>query len=98
MNVVRQRLDTAGESLGVCLDEAVGVALAVPAVVQVNIGVAGIAHSRFHEGVGYAAHEFLVDIAAKFVPCVPAHLRAVTDFLPLLRLHTLTGSEAKEDT
>ena len=96
--VVRQRLDATGESFGVCLDESVGIALSVPAVVEINIGVAGIAHASLHEGVGNSTHEFLVDIAGKLVPGVPSHLRTVTNLFPFLRHQTLTGYAAEEDT
>ena len=63
---------------------AVGIALSVPAVVEVYISVSCIAHSRFHKGVGDASDEFFIDIAGKFIPGIPSHLRTVAYLLPFL--------------
>ena len=88
MDIIGQGLDAVGKAFRIGLDEAIGIALAMPAVVQVDVRIAGIAHTRLNERIGDAADKFLVDITGKFIPSVPTHLRAVTDFLPFLRLKT----------
>ena len=84
MDIVSQRLYATGKTFRISLYEAVGIALSVPAVVEVYISVSCIAHSRFHKGVGDASDEFFIDIAGKFIPGIPSHLRTVAYLLPFL--------------
>src|SRR5438477_6763613 len=84
MHIVRQRLHAGWEALGVGLDVAVGVALALPAIVNVHVLEAGVLQARLDHGIGGLADQSLVDIAGKFVPAVPAHLRGAGQAFSLL--------------
>jgi len=71
-------VDVVGEGfhvreLVVGMEEAVGVALAFPGVVDVDVGVAGVFHAGGDEVVGGGADIFVSDSAGEEVPTVPAH-------------------------
>ena len=76
MDVVRQRLDTRREFLRVGGDEAISIARAVPAIVDDDILIAGVAHSARDHRVRRRPHRLLVDVAGELVPAVPAHRRS----------------------
>ena len=75
MNIVGQRFHAGREALRVRLDEAVLVALAVPAVVKIDVLVARVTQTGGDERIGGLPDQLLVDIAAEVVPAVPAHRR-----------------------
>ena len=54
------------------------VAGSLPAIVQVDIVVAGVAQAGVHHGPRHLSDELLVDLASKHVPRVPAHCRRLT--------------------
>ncbi len=85
MEVIAQRFEARGEALRIGLDRAVGIARAVPAVVEVDVDVAGIAQARGNQRVGGAPDQRLVDIAAVVVPGVPPHRRSQREAFGLLR-------------
>nr|GFC74764.1 hypothetical protein [Tanacetum cinerariifolium] len=73
VDVIGQRLHTRRKALGIGLNEALCIALAVPAVVDVDVGVAGVLHAASHHGISHFLNQFLIDVAGKLVPAVPAH-------------------------
>ena len=56
-------------------DVAVFVARELPAVVDVEVLISGIFHAGGDHGVGHSADHLFIDVAAEFVPTVPAHRR-----------------------
>ena len=62
-------------NFGFGLQHAVRVTPALPAVVDVDVDVAGIAHAARDHRVGDLAHGAVVDVGAELVPAVPAHRR-----------------------
>ncbi len=71
MNVVRQRFHV--RELVIGLDDARGVALAFPGVVDIDVEVAGVPHAGGDEGIGGFADRLVGDLARKVVPTIPAH-------------------------
>jgi len=112
VNVIGDRLDAVRESQGVGLQRPVRVARRVldrPAIVDVDVLVAGVAHAGRHHRVGRALDEVLVDVALELVPAVPAHRRQrrhagdlhQREVVVLLRLRTAApvaaaGAHARE--
>ena len=54
VNVVAHRLHAMRKALRVDDDVGIGVAAYLPAVVDVDVHIAGIFHARLHDGVGHA--------------------------------------------
>nr|GEU28380.1 hypothetical protein [Tanacetum cinerariifolium] len=75
VHIVGQRLHPGREAVGIGMDHALVVTLAVPAVVDVHVHVAGVLQAALDHHVGRVADQLFVDIAGKRVPAVPAHLR-----------------------
>ena len=63
------------------VQDAGGVALAFPGVVDVDVDVAGVFHAGGDELVGGAADVFVGDFVGEEVPAVPAHGRGLSDGL-----------------
>ncbi len=84
VHVVGQGLHPGGKALGVRLDEAPCITLAVPAIVDVDELVAGVFHPRGDHGIGGLTDELLVDVAGEGVPTVPPHRRRLGQILELL--------------
>src|SRR5271166_5331064 len=59
------------------MQNAVGVAVALPGVVDVDVDVARVFHAGRDELVGGVAHVLIRDIAVKEVPTIPAHGRGL---------------------
>jgi len=97
MHIVRQCLYAGREALGVGLNVAVGVALALPAIVNVHVLVAGVLHAGLHHGIGGLSDQALVDFAGKFVPAVPAHLRGAGQAFSLLSPAIAAGGSTQQD-
>src|SRR5215472_13433324 len=70
-NIVGERLHV-GELL-VAMNNAFGVAVALPGVVDVEVDVSGIAHTAGDEGIGHFADRLVVNLAREEIPAVPAH-------------------------
>ena len=87
MHIVSHRLHAVRELHGIHLDEAIAVTFAVPAVVDINIGVARIAQPAFHHRIGNALDDVFRDVALKLVPCTPSHLWGVCQMFPFLCLY-----------
>lgn len=56
----------------------------MPAVVEVDVDVAGLGKARIDQRVGHLADHPFVDVTAEFVPGVPPHRGRVGQPLPLL--------------
>ena len=95
MHVVGQRFHAGGKVLGVGVDEAVRVAFAVPAVVDVHVLVAGVFHAARDHRVGGLADHLFVHVAGELVPAVPAHLRGLREAFELLRERDTRGQRAQ---
>ena len=65
-----------GEAV-VGVENALGVALALPGVVQVDVDVAGVLHAGGDELVGGAADVGVGDVVGEVVPAIPAHERGL---------------------
>ena len=81
MHVVGQRLHVG--KLRVCVQHAVGVALALPGVVDVYVDVTSVFHSSGDELIGGRANVLVGDAAGEEVPTVPAHRRSQCHLRPL---------------
>ena len=75
VDVVGERLHVGKLVVGV--DDAAGVAVAFPGVVDVEVDVASVTHSAGDESVGHFAHGFVVDASGEEVPTVPSHGRGL---------------------
>jgi len=77
VGMARERLDATGEPGRFRLDGAVVRAADLPAVVQVQVDITGVAHPARDERVSDAPELGLVEVAAagQLVPAVPAHGR-----------------------
>ena len=82
VQVVRERLHPGRELHGVFVHESILVPLAVPAVIQVQVHVAGVHEAEFHHRVGGGLDQVFVDVGHEAVPGTPAHLRRVGDARP----------------
>ena len=51
------------------------VAAQLPGVVDVDVGVAGLAHAAGNHRIGHCAHGRVVNSAGELVPAIPAHRR-----------------------
>ena len=60
-------------NFAVAVDDAGGVSVALPGVVDVDVDVAGVAHAGGDEEVGGVADVFVGDFAGEEVPAIPAH-------------------------
>src|SRR2546421_2795245 len=75
VDVIRQRFDTGRESLRVGNDESIFIAAHLPAIVDHDVLITRILHSARHHRVGHGLDHVFADVAAEFVPAVPAHRR-----------------------
>ena len=73
MDVGGERLHVGEPAVG--LDAALGVALALPGVVDVDVDITRIPHAGGDHGVGCGAHVGVGDLFGKVVPAVPSHGR-----------------------
>ena len=87
MQVIAERLHAGREFLFVFVDEALRVALSVPAVIQVKIDVAGLDQAEFDHLVGRGLDQFFVDVGCEFVPGIPPHLRGEGEAFPFGKRH-----------
>src|SRR5262249_42098538 len=55
------------------VQHAVGIALPLPGVVDIDVNIAGIFHAGGDDLVGGVADIFVGDLACEVVPAVPAH-------------------------
>jgi hypothetical protein len=85
VDVLGQGLDPGGKALRIGLDVAVGVALALPAVVDDHVLVACRTHAGGDHRVGGVADHPLVDVAPEPVPRIPAHRRRQGEAVRLAR-------------
>src|ERR1043165_3197914 len=79
MNVVREGFHAGGKSLRIGLDVALRVAIDLPAVVDHEIDVTGVAHAARDHRVGHVLDQLFADVAGKLVPTVPAHRRGFSE-------------------
>src|SRR4029079_18088632 len=75
-------VDVVGEcfhvgEFGIGGEDAAGVALAFPSVIDVDVDVASVFHARGDDLVGGVANVFIGDFAGQVVPAVPAHGRGL---------------------
>jgi len=75
VDVVGQGLHAAGELDRVGDDPSVGAPVDLPAVVDDQVLVSGVAHAGLDHGVGRLADQGLVDVATELVPGVETHGR-----------------------
>ena len=75
VDVVAEGLHVGEAVVGV--EDALGVALALPGVVEVDVDVAGVLHAGGDELVGGAADVGVGDVVGEVVPTVPAHRRGL---------------------
>ena len=68
MNIISQGADATGETLGVGLNKAIRIALAMPAVVHIYIAVTCIIQARIDHRFCYLTYERFVDITSKRIP------------------------------
>src|SRR5579872_2532666 len=73
------------------MDETLGIALAFPAVVNVDVLVASGFHSARNHRVRLCADSCVADLAGKMIPTVPAHGRRLCK-LQLLRKASWRGN------
>ncbi len=73
VNVVGQGLHV--RKLAIGMKNALGVALTLPGVVNVDVNITGVAHSAGDHSVGLCTHCGVVNFVAEMVPAVPAHGR-----------------------
>lgn len=73
VNVIGQRFHAIWKMRGVGHDVAHGIAAHLPAVVDDDVFVAGLFHACCHHGIGHFLDKGFADLAAKFIPTVPAH-------------------------
>jgi hypothetical protein len=77
MEVIAERLHSRWELLRIRLDVAVRVARELPAIVEVDVDVTGVAQARLYQRIGGLVDQRLVDRTAVMVPAVPAHRRGL---------------------
>src|SRR5208282_65129 len=68
VNVVTDRLHPVGKTLRVGDDVGIRVAAHLPAVINVDVDVAGVFHAGLHHGIGHALDQIFADIACELVP------------------------------
>src|SRR5439155_313870 len=76
MHVVSERLHAAGEAGGIGDDAAGPVARHLPAVVDHDVVIAGVAHAARDDCIRGFLDELGAHVAAEMVPAVPAHGRS----------------------
>ncbi|MNI36234.1 hypothetical protein D3C73_902770 [compost metagenome] len=77
VNIIRKRLHPAGEFDRIGQNSAVRIAAGLPAVVNHDIFIAGILHSRADQQISRFLNLVLIHIASVIVPAVPAHRRCL---------------------
>ena len=95
MNIIRQRLDAGRKFYGVRLDEALRVALALPAIINVDVLIAGVLHAVGRHRVGHRADNRFVHAGGEFVPAVPAHRRRLGEVGEFLRVQAGGGKNGE---
>ncbi len=75
VHVVGERFDAAGKARGVRDEPSLGVARHLPAIVDHDVLVAGVAHAVGGHGVGRFLDELRAHVAAEVIPAVPTHRR-----------------------
>jgi len=73
MNVLGQSLDPCREEFDIGHDVAALISFHLPAIVDHNILIAGILHSRLNHGVGHLPDHIFAHVAPELVPAVPPH-------------------------
>src|SRR5574344_851969 len=73
MYIVSEGFHSVGEFLRITIHESVCVAVSVPIVIQINIGVAGLIKSGRNHGVSHFFDGLFVNILMKEVPAAPSH-------------------------
>jgi hypothetical protein len=86
VDIVGEGSDTGWKFLRVRMDKSLGIALSMPAIVNIDILVPGILHAVRGHGISHPADDFLIHIALEFVPTVPAHGRRLGKERPLLAI------------
>src|SRR5579871_2252297 len=79
MNVICKRFNAGRESLWVGQNKSIFVAAHLPAIVDHNVLIAGVFHSACHHRVCHRLDHLFADVAAEFIPTVPAHWRSERD-------------------
>lgn len=94
--IVGKRLKPAGKLVRIGYEIALRIALARhPAVVEIDIIVAGVAHAVLDHRFGDALDELLVDMGGEGVPGIPAHRRSLGEALELLGRRARGKEEAR---
>ena len=78
VDVVAEGTHAAWELLAVRDDVPIGCAVPLPAVINIDVAVAGVAQSRADHCARDLTDQTLVDVAPELVPAVPSHGRYVT--------------------
>src|SRR5690606_27303680 len=73
MEIIAQRLHSGWETPRIRLDVSVSIALAMPAIVEIDIDIARIAQTRRNECIRRRLDQRLVNVAAIMIPAIPAH-------------------------
>ena len=68
MDIISQGTDATGETLGIGLNKAIRIALAMPAVVHIYIAVTCIIQARIYHRFSYLTYERFVDITSERIP------------------------------
>ncbi len=73
MDVVGKSLHVGESAVG--MEHALGVASALPCVVEIDVDVSGVAHTGADEHVGGGTDIGVGDVLGEVVPAVPTHRR-----------------------
>src|SRR6185295_2556778 len=97
MNVICEGFHAGRKAFWIGQDVALCVAIDLPAVVDDEIDVAGIAHAARHHGIGHRLYQILADVAGKLIPTVPTHRRSFRQTI-IVRLHVGPAHEEQDNS
>ena len=78
MNIISQVFHSVRKAVGICLNEAKRVAFYLPAVINNNILVSRILHTRLYHLIRHIHNQLFADITTKLIPGVPSHRRSLS--------------------
>src|SRR5690606_31411849 len=90
MNVIGHRFNPAGETLWMRGQITTLIARALPAIVDIDVLVTFILHTRCHHRIGHFFDERFTHVTTKSAPTVPAQAWGLTDGIFLRRKFALS--------
>ena len=94
MNVISESFHSGRKALRIGQDVSLSVSIDLPAIVDDEINVTGVAHAARHHRIRHLLNELLAHIAGKLVPAIPTHRRSLGE--SVIESMSVSETENKE--